>query len=68
MRFNLGIVLPKKDRLAMFRRIIKDQRGAILAEYVLLATLIAVVCVVAVTTIGVSVLRFFESDGLLGAF
>jgi Flp pilus assembly pilin Flp len=29
----------------MFRRIIKDQRGAIFAEYALLVTLIAVACV-----------------------
>jgi Flp pilus assembly pilin Flp len=45
----------------MFRRIIKDQQGAILAEYSLLATLIAVVCVVAVIAIGASVSGFFDS-------
>jgi Flp pilus assembly pilin Flp len=52
----------------MFKRIIKDQRGAIFAEYGLLATLIAVACVVAVTAIGASVLGLFTSDSLLGAF
>jgi Flp pilus assembly pilin Flp len=52
----------------MLTKIIKDQRGAIFAEYALLATLIAVVCVAAVIAIGASVLGFFASDGLLGAF
>jgi len=52
----------------MFRGIIKSQRGAILAEYALLATLIAVACVVAVTALGVNVSELFSSDNLKKAF
>ena len=42
------------------KKILKDQRGAILAEYALLATLIAVVCVAAVTFLVASVLGLFN--------
>jgi Flp pilus assembly pilin Flp len=51
----------------MFEIIIKDQRGAIFAEYGLLATLIAVACVAAATALGVSALGQFDSGGLLEA-
>jgi Flp pilus assembly pilin Flp len=44
----------------MLTRIIKDQRGAIFAEYSLLATLIAVACVAAVIAIGEKVLGLFN--------
>jgi Flp pilus assembly pilin Flp len=44
----------------MFRRIIKNQRGAIFAEYALLATLIAVACIYAVTTLGANILDLFS--------
>jgi Flp pilus assembly pilin Flp len=54
------IVLPKKDRLAMFISIIKNQRGAIFAEYALLATLIAVACMGAVTVFGANVQDLFN--------
>jgi Flp pilus assembly pilin Flp len=51
----------------MLQKIIKDQRGAILVEYALLATLIALACVAAVIALGVSVLGLFTSSGLLEA-
>jgi Flp pilus assembly pilin Flp len=44
----------------MFRSIIKNQRGAIFAEYALLATLIAVACMAAVTVLGTNVLDLFN--------
>ena len=52
----------------MLQKIIKDQGGAILVEYALLATLIALACVAAVTALGVSVSGLFTSGGLLEAF
>jgi Flp pilus assembly pilin Flp len=50
----------KRPNLVMYRRIIKDQRGAILIEYALMAVLIAVVCVAAVTALGISVQGLFN--------
>jgi Flp pilus assembly pilin Flp len=44
----------------MLLKIIKDQRGAILVEYALLATLIAVACVTAVIVIGGRVIGLFS--------
>jgi Flp pilus assembly pilin Flp len=44
----------------MSRRILKDQRGAILAEYVLLLTLIAVACEAAIVLLGESALGLFN--------
>jgi Flp pilus assembly pilin Flp len=44
----------------MLTRIIKGQRGAIFAEYALLATLIAVACVAAVALLGGNVLILFN--------
>jgi Flp pilus assembly pilin Flp len=51
----------------MLQKFLRDQRGAILAEYALLAVLIAVACVVAVIALGTSVLGLYTSGGLLGA-
>jgi Flp pilus assembly pilin Flp len=51
----------------MFKRIIKDQRGAIFAEYSLLAALIAIACLISVSVLGASVLILFQSGGLLEA-
>ncbi len=48
-------------------RILKDQEGAIFAEYSLLATLIAVACLIALSTLGLSVLDLFDSASLLDA-
>jgi Flp pilus assembly pilin Flp len=44
----------------MLQKFLRDQRGAILAEYALLVTLIAVACVVAITAFGVNVLGLFR--------
>ena len=40
-----------------------DERGASLVEYALLVALIAVVCIIAVTTLGNSASEKFESVG-----
>jgi Flp pilus assembly pilin Flp len=45
----------------MLKENIKDQKGAILAEYGLLATLIAVACVIVVAAFGQRVLGLFQS-------
>jgi len=44
----------------MPQKCLRDQRGAIFAEYALLVTLIAVACVVAVALLGVSALGLFN--------
>jgi len=44
----------------MLQKFLRDQRGAILAEYALLAALIAVACVAAVITLGEKVLGLFS--------
>ena len=44
----------------LVNNIVADENGAILAEYGLLAVLIAVAAVVAVTAFGLSVLGLFE--------
>jgi Flp pilus assembly pilin Flp len=49
-----------RTRVTMIQKFLRDQRGAILAEYALLATLIAVVCAAAVFGIGKSVSEFFS--------
>jgi pilus assembly protein Flp/PilA len=41
----------------------EDDRGASLVEYALLVALIAVVCIVAVTTLGTEAKKGFESTG-----
>jgi Flp pilus assembly pilin Flp len=51
----------------VFKKIIKDQEGAIFAEYALLAALIAIVCIVAIAAVGANVLALFQSGGLLEA-
>jgi Flp pilus assembly pilin Flp len=43
----------------MLQKFLIDQRGAILAEYALLAFLIAVACVAAITVLGTNVLGLF---------
>ena len=48
-------------RLTMFSKVIENQSGAIQTEYALLVTLVAFVCVAAVTLIGQTVLNFFNS-------
>jgi pilus assembly protein Flp/PilA len=40
---------------AMIGRLVKEEGGALFVEYMLLATLIAVACVVAVTALGATV-------------
>ena len=45
----------------MFSKVIENQSGAIQTEYALLVTLVALVCVAAVTLIGQTVLNFFNS-------
>jgi Flp pilus assembly pilin Flp len=45
----------------MLKKFIKDQRGSIFAEYALLATLIAVACVVAVSLLGESIQGLFNT-------
>jgi Flp pilus assembly pilin Flp len=44
-------------------KILKDQEGAIFAEYALLTTLIAIACVAAVALLGESLPALFESVG-----
>lgn len=45
------------------RRLARDDRGASLVEYALLAALIAVVCIVVVIFFGDSVSESFDSSG-----
>jgi pilus assembly protein Flp/PilA len=48
--------------LRLLNALCKDEEGAVLAEYALLVALIATVCVVAVTQIGIAVSgRFFAA-------
>jgi pilus assembly protein Flp/PilA len=60
----------QKNRIgqAVITKLIRDQQGGILAEYGLLATLIAVACVIAVTALGASLLAIYTSGDLLRAF
>jgi Flp pilus assembly pilin Flp len=44
----------------MPQKFLRDQRGAIFAEYALLVTLIAVACAAAVALLGVSTLGLFK--------
>jgi pilus assembly protein Flp/PilA len=45
------------------RRLVQDEEGASLVEYVLLVALIAVVCIAAVTLLGTSAKGKFEVIG-----
>jgi pilus assembly protein Flp/PilA len=49
-----GTDLPKKE---------KSEKGASLVEYALLVALIAIVCIVAVRTLGTSISNQFENLG-----
>jgi Flp pilus assembly pilin Flp len=50
----------------MLQKVLRNQGGAILAEYALLGTLIAVACVAAVAAFGEQIPVLFS--GILGAF
>lgn len=49
-----------KPIFALARDFLQDNRGATAVEYCLIAGLISLACVTAATTIGTSVLGFFE--------
>ena len=49
--------------LTKFRKTAKDEKGASMVEYALLVALIAVVCMVAVGTVGSNANTKFESVG-----
>jgi pilus assembly protein Flp/PilA len=46
--------------LQLINRFRRDEQGAALAEYGLLVALIAVVCIVAVTTLGTNISQIFS--------
>ena len=53
---------------AWIRTRVKDERGASLVEYALLVALIAVVCIIAVTTLGSNAAdKFTEVGNSIGA-
>jgi pilus assembly protein Flp/PilA len=45
----------EKKMISRFRAMVKDEKGAALAEYGLLLALIAVVCIVALQALGVGI-------------
>lgn len=45
----------------LIKRLLHDEDGATIVEYALMAVLIAVVCIVAVTTLGTAVKALFQS-------
>jgi len=58
----------EKSHMNMFKRFMNDESGATAIEYGLLAALISVGIIAAVTTIGTEIKAAFESirDGLTG--
>jgi pilus assembly protein Flp/PilA len=63
MDAKCSFALPLKDlrMIQMIRRFHRDKEGAALAEYGLLIALIAVVCIAAITAVGVNVQAVFNS-------
>ena len=47
--------------LAAFTKFVHDEEGASLVEYGLLLSLVAVVCIVAITTLGSSISTMFSN-------
>jgi len=60
---NIFIYLRSCLAPALHARLAKDERGASLVEYALLVALIAVVCIVAVTTLGSNASTSLSSAG-----
>jgi Flp pilus assembly pilin Flp len=50
------------------KQLLIDEQGGVFAEHGLLLTLIAVVCILAVTAFGESVLNLFTAGNLLAIF
>jgi len=57
---GFSILLTNLIGQVMFFKLLKDQGGAIFVEYALLATLIAVACVIAVSAFGDGLLKLFN--------
>ena len=60
MTKEVEIIESKSSKTSLFRRFIKDEKGATAVEYGLLVGLIAVVILATVTTLGTAISQKFD--------